>query len=904
MKKILAMLLAIALTAALAAPAIATSVKAAEYNPYHCICGAKQYASAEATEPSQTNGKCNCDGVNHTWTAWDGTTGEIGTGEYYYYLAEDKSLSNFIQLGGSTALTGDIVYCLDLAGHKITHTERLFRLHDDAGGTTDYAITLNISDSVGGGMTTTAYSGAGGVVWDDYRETSIKSKTVNIYGGKLVSTATNSTGTGTVLCLYYLAGGITCNMYGGELVGGKTSGLGGTVYLDYATLNMYGGVITGGEASQGGAIYMKSSLAKLNINGGVISGGSASTNGGTIFQNNGQLTMTGGMIFGGTAGYGGGAICTLATTKISGGAILGGTANYSADNKRGGGAIFLAGGTTTISGDAVIGSATYEGTTYTSKATYGAVIHLNSGALNINGGVINGDAATNGGAVCVYGSTLTVNGGTIYAGNASDNGGAIALVKSGTKLVMNGGTIDARGKSANHGAAIGSNAGEVIINDGVIYGGTSTGSGGSAISGIYSAKVTINGGTIVGGTHKSTTRDRVGDGGAAVRIFDSTFTMAGGTISGGTIDSSMQNASGSVMITGNSTATISGNSVITGGIGADGKVSNLWLNGKTVTIGEGGLGKDANIGVSMATPGAFITTGATAQNLAYFSADAEGYYVALDGEGMKLTNEIGTNEAMIGDSLYATVGAAAAAANGKTVTLVADVETAEVAADVTLNLNGKTLKTLNIANGKTVTLADTSTDDYETAGVLVKVTGEGAVKSDAVVDGKRYIAIKETVEEDTYYSAHRIYLAVTGSVLSNGCTAMNFKTMLKCNDYVAKRITEYGVIVNGVAFAYEGTVAAGANQKTTQLEGFLKKDAEDATWAATDVQVNATIKLGETVINSAVKTRSLKTMVETVAQGWDDLDADQQTTLKTLYKDFGATAGMDSWNIPDGMKAN
>lgn len=231
----------------------------------------------------------------------------------------------------------------------------------------------------------------------------------------------------------------------------------------------------------------------------------------------------------------------------------------------------------------------------------------------------------------------------------------------------------------------------------------------------------------------------------------------------------------------------------------------------------------------------------------------------------------------------------------------------EIAENVTINLAGHKIDGgVNVAADKVLTLADTSTDDYTTAGVMVKVTGEGTVKRDAVVNSKRYVAIKETVNEDTYYSAHRIYLAVTSSVLSNGCSAMNFKTVLKCNSYVAMRVEEYGVTVGGVTENYQdANVAAGNNEKTTTLTGFLKGDADDATWAATDVQVGATFKLDDgTVINSAVKARSLQTMVEEVVKNWNGLDADQQTTLKTLYATYGQSAAMDNWAIPAEMKAN
>ena len=916
-KKILAMLLAVALTVALAAPAISTTAKAAAYNPYHCICGAKQYASAEATEPSSTNGKCNCDGVNHTWTAWTFTGGETISTSGYYYLTGDKTVSSTITLSGNIEVT------LDLAGKTLSSTGRMFTLNGT--GSTETTLTFNVSDSVGGGEMTTTSAASGAVIWDNWQSDNQKAKTVNIYGGKLSSASTStSSSNGTAICMYVGTGYL--NIYGGEITGSKTSGKGGTIYLDYSKCTIYGGVINGVSTNQGGAFYMNSSGARLNINGGVISGGSATTNGGTIFQNAGQLTMTGGVILGGTAGYGGGAICTLATTKISGGAILGGTAQWnstaSADKaKRGGGAIFVAGGTTTISGDAVIGSATYEGTKYTSKAVWGAVIHQSAGALNITGGTICGEATKaddvetlNGGAICVYASTTTISGGTIFAGYAKDNGGGIALFKSGTKLEMSGGTIDATGVTSGHGVAIGNNAGEVIITDGKIIGGNTTGSGGTAISSFTSGnKLTINGGIITGGIHNGS--NTVGRGGA-VRVSGGTLVMTGGTITGGT---NKVGVGGGLMVTGTSSATISGNVVITGNTDKNGNASNLYLDGDNkITFGEGGLGKDANIGITMTTPGTFVSAGATTKNLAYFSADADGSYIALDGTGAKLTNDLGNNTAAIGSALYPTINDAIAAItdrNSQSVKLVQDTnEAVTVDGDLYLDLNGKTLSGNITVNNGTLKAFDSKTADYDVSdGVYGKITGTvtgNIARSFVNGDDQRYLVIKT----DEGYSAHRIYLAVTHSVLdSNNFSAMNYKTVFMCDEVIAKLVSDYGVTVKAeeegsYSYFLNSSVAIDAwdgmknNEKTTAIKNFLiAGDAENEKRAETSIQVNAYITLKDDIagnVTSAPKTRSLKQMVEGVlATQWDSqLFGFQKKTLRQVYDIYNTGGFMNRWS--------
>lgn len=71
----------------------------------------------------------------------------------------------------------------------------------------------------------------------------------------------------------------------------------------------------------------------------------------------------------------------------------------------------------------------------------------------------------------------------------------------------------------------------------------------------------------------------------------------------------------------------------------DGVENNLYLpSGKTVTLGtEAAAPADGmNIGVSMATAGAFVTSGGTADNAKYFFADDSNYYVAVDESALKL----------------------------------------------------------------------------------------------------------------------------------------------------------------------------------------------------------------------------------------------------------------------------
>ena len=773
-----------------------------------------------------------------------------------------------------------------------------------------------------------------------------------------------------------------------RIVGGTTKTTGGVIYVRSATLTMSdnatidgtdatsasnggavymhdaasivtidGGTIIGGAATGGGgAVYMNNGT--LTINGGTIRGGTATTNGGTIFQNGGTLSMTGGTIIGGTAGYGGGAICTLATTNISGGKILGGTSNYITDTKRGGGAIFVAGGTTTISGDAMIGSGTYEGTTYTSTAKYGAAVHINSGTLNINGGIIHGGTGTEGGAVFVFGGTLTINngtiyggsvarggaifvnsgrtvtmhGGTIYAGNATDNGGAISVFSTDAKFIMNGGTIDAAGKTVGHGVAIGNNAGEVVINGGLIIGGTSTGSGGAAISSFTSGnKFTMNGGTITGGIHNGS--DTVGRGGA-VRVSGGTLVMTGGTITGGT---NKVGVGGGLMVTGTSSATISGNVVITGNTDKNGNASNLYLDGTNkIAIGEGGLGNQAKIGVSMTTPGAF--TAANASDYATkFISDNGSYYVVYNADTclalVLKTEYAGTIAAIVNstpfDTAQGAVDAVTDSANQYVKLMAAVNGGLTINKNLYLDLNGNTI-TGNISNsGCTLYAFDSFTDDYIAGDTYGKIVGtiSGEYSAEFVTPKAlfghqyRYIAIDEG---NNTHSFHRIYLGVKSVVLYPTTTAIDYKITLRCDEVVAEHITDYGLKAYATAYQTaepDSAVAVSPTQTASAMQSGILPYGEECNENIRKVRivnvlndtmnfetqqlraerfyftVCAYITLDSEEIASASATNSLEEVVKTtesyISESKLTPNINQLCSLSAMYGSYSSL--MESW---------
>ena len=225
--------------------------------------------------------------------------------------------------------------------------------------------------------------------------------------------------------------------------------------------------------------------------------------------------------------------------------------------------------------------------------------------------------------------------------------------------------------------------------------------------------------------------------------------------------------------------------------------------------------------------------------------------------------------AQVGENGYATVAEAVAAANGETVTLLADsAETVTVSGDLYLDLNGHTLAGLTITDG-TLYGMDTTTDDYvsdEGYGKISALSGDYAEYHQTQVGGnpQRYLAV---AEEDGV-SFHRFYLGITHNSLQPAASGVGYKALF-CGDAAVKAQLDADQ-----AFGY-----------TLHLEGYPSisrwKSAEDfAAQKSLSLRVNnydvdnfsqvalyaaVQMKLADgTQISSAEQSATLKQMVETV----------------------------------------
>lgn len=258
-----------------------------------------------------------------------------------------------------------------------------------------------------------------------------------------------------------------------------------------------------------------------------------------------------------------------------------------------------------------------------------------NGSFNLRGGVITGNSAANGGGVAVCSTQsnnkntsrcFNMSGGTISDNQASDNGGGVYVENNG-RVTVSGGEI--KNNTATKGGGIG----------GGTHGTTNGGSiDASTCPPIYitvsdRAKITGNRAPVGGGIYA---------GDAAYGYCR--FTMTGGEISG---NNSVYNKNytyngGGVYLGG--TMTVSGDAKIVNNT-KDSESNNVFLpQDYTMTIGDGGLGSDASIGVTASKELAdgdavtIVSSGAASGSEGYFKDDAGTYNIQRVGETLVLVN--------------------------------------------------------------------------------------------------------------------------------------------------------------------------------------------------------------------------------------------------------------------------
>ena len=414
----------------------------------HCFCGGSISAGGHTSHS------------NVTYTAWNGTSVSYTNNTAYVYLTGNATLGGHLTVDGKT-----LYLCLN---GKTLSSNGSGKIQVKNGG------HLVLCDCQGGGT--------------------FKGATKNVWGGA---------------CVYLYTS--TFDMFGGKLTGGKVTGGGGggAIAMDdqQCVFNMYGGEISGNSGKNyGGAIFQTFDPNKPNTTGGTFNmyGGTiknnTAKNGGAFFSTTGgTIKMTGGTVSGNTATQnsndaGGGAIYMRGYGKIniSGSAELAGNTS-----SRDGGAILMGSGTITISGNAKL-------TGNTASRWGGAICQRTdspyTSTINMTGGEISGNRASEGGAVEVLDANCTFNlsGGKITNNNSTGDGGAVYLNQEPSVLNMTGGEISGNTATGNGGGVYINRTGSVCnLSEGTISGNQAGGNGG----GIYqnNGQLKLSGNPVVTG---------------------------------------------------------------------------------------------------------------------------------------------------------------------------------------------------------------------------------------------------------------------------------------------------------------------------------------------------------------------------------------------------------------------
>lgn len=210
------------------------------------------------------------------------------------------------------------------------------------------------------------------------------------------------------------------------------------------------------SAVNGGAIYTSGTLTSV---GNKYKYNNATTAGGAIY-NSGILTSTGDKFLGASIVGNGGAIFNFAsaTSKISG-ATFGGDLLSLGNSAVNGGAIYMNGGTVSISSSSF---------GYNSASNWGgAVCNNGTGTLNISGTSFQNNSSTSNGGGIFTSGTLNILSGSSFTNNTASTGGAIyASASTGTATAANaisnitGATFTSNGKKADN-TLVASNGGAV-----------------------------------------------------------------------------------------------------------------------------------------------------------------------------------------------------------------------------------------------------------------------------------------------------------------------------------------------------------------------------------------------------------------------------------------------------------
>ena len=761
--------------------------------------------AVSASAASTKTGYCEKCKTTVTWEPIVWGTQSAGH-KHYYVPADTANATQMILKAGANA-------CIDLNGKQIVQPGgRIFLLN---GATAEAPASLSIQDSVGGATVTSksykylnadgstksqSNNGAGGVMWvDNYC-------TLDIYGGSyfldVLTPDSKMTSTGGILAIYNTAGGGVpggvVNLYGGTLNGGNVSWVGGAVDLQSdTTFNVYGGIITRGMGQAGPGVNIRNNK---------------STKGGTIkLYNNARVDdlylmngTTGGTVYVDSS-FTGEAYMKVNGTMSAGTAVAtaGGTFTGELYCYNGSGFKTVVSGTDVNlaaldSGDRLKDCAAcnrmkkWDAYTTTAPTTAGQFHYYftqNYTTSTAKQYVMNAANCT----VCLdmNGKTYPTKGRALYIAGAGSRLNVMDLV--------GGGEINGSGGNNNPGG------GTVSVGSGVgsfnLYSGTlsytcnlttstfnGTGRGGVIQS---SAPVNVYGGKIQGGEVTVSSYNFSGINGAGGAIYASAaLNIYGGEITAGSCPET--GAGPCIYVAGTSPKVFIAN---------DAKVDDITFSGfnaNQLTVSGAFTGK-LNVTYPASTTLAEKTiVGIAANDCDLKKADITcgDYFIHAEDGKLILSSYSAGIPAATGGVGYNTLQAAIdACVDGKVELLNDTPETVSITKDITLQLNGSSVGGVTVAEGATLYLMDSATDDFTVAdgiyGKLSAVTGN-------VEGAEGYLLLTESGK----LSAHLVRLNIHTMTLRVDNTddkqepGLYYKSDFKADEKAAPQIATFGVALS------------------------------------------------------------------------------------------------------------
>ena len=653
------------------------------------------------------------------------------------------------------------------------------------------------------------------------------------------------------------------------------------------TLNIMGnGVIQGQgvteDRNKNGGVIQIASGGILNLYNGTIERVQAENQlanygGAVCVETGGTFNMHSGTVTGGSAvksavsGLGGN-VYVAGTFNMEGGTVSGGTAETYGNN-----VYVLGGGSFSMSGGEIVGGG----------------VHLKgslamSGSSKITGGTVSG----NGGNVYVDGGSFTMSGNSQISGGTANagNGGNVYVDGASATVQMQGGTISDGLATMNSGGTAGQ-GGNVYIN----YG-----------------SFNMSAGQIIGGEAK-----RANQGGSVYSLYGP-VTLSGGSITGGKAASG--SGAGLFINKANAaTLTLSGSATVTGNYNAAGTETNIYCDPIDLTV-TGNYTGTAGVKVSSVTDGYRLgaaETGAKISGNLYADGNSD-YIATVSGTDVVLTNKMVYRDEE--GNTYGTFNEVLEA-SADTLTLLKDVEeNITISKPVSIDLSGKVITgEVNYAEGATLTITDTRTDDFTVAdGDYGKVPYSENLQ---VPEG--YILIKETnpqtgVEEA---SAHRLDLSMKTVNVRTESSGMYYQSRFGGDELVKEQITEYGVAMSIGSAPTVESINADTEYKTHAgylgdtwvvgngdnsaysviLEGILKpengytinkRNANTKVYGVAYAIVNGEMILGEEYYFS------LRDLTEMINDQWDTLKLSEAQIAKlvNMYEEYQTV--MRTWDIP------